>query len=75
MKKMVQRPREMVNGVVLTISLSTISNIYSTHLVDQFGIRVYVPLSYCTNLLLILLHGIYCSTYTIRIFQVYSWES
>lgn len=34
MMKMVPRARETVNGVGLTISLGTISNIYSTHLVD-----------------------------------------
>lgn len=69
MKKRVPRAREMVNGVVLTISSSTISNIYSTHLMELFGIHVYVLLSYCTKLLLILLHGIYFSTYTIRAYS------
>lgn len=45
MKKRVPREREMVNGVVLTISSSTISNIYSTNLVDPFGNQVYIPSS------------------------------
>lgn len=39
-KKMVPRAREMVNGVDLTISLSTISNIYSTNLVNSFDNQV-----------------------------------
>lgn len=44
MVMMVPRAREMVNGVDLMISLSTISNIYSTRLVDSFGNWVYVLL-------------------------------
>lgn len=59
MMGMLPRAREMANGVGLTISFSTISNIYSINLVDPFGNQVYFPHHIVQKFSSILLHSIY----------------